>query len=201
MATIDDVLTRARAACGRPTVYWVGQGGLDAGAPTPTSRLPVGRLWPSLPAQQQAELEPLAAAAGLDVHDAALVVDACDCVGYVCWAMGFGRRTDPAPFTTPDGWIFTDSIWADAMHDGVRFRRLERAERGGLVVYPKAGSGEAFGHIAIVVDVDAAGRAAAIAHCSAANFKAAPFDAVKITSAEAFERQPRSLYVWCRDIG
>jgi hypothetical protein len=28
----------------------------------------------------------------------------------------------------------------------------------------------------------------------------APFDAIKITSPELFEQQPRSIYAWCRSV-
>ncbi|MFM9925588.1 CHAP domain-containing protein [Variovorax sp. H27-G14] len=143
---------------------------------------------------------PLVAAAGLDMRDPAVVVRACDCSGFVCWALGSGRRTQPGPFTDAAGWIFTDSIWADAMGRGVRFQRRAPAAPGALVVYPKAGSDEGFGHIGIVVEADADGHASLVVHCSAANFKIAPFDAIKVTLPEPFERQPKSIYAWCRDV-
>lgn len=200
MYRTEDVLTRAHSACGQGTVYWLGEGGRSADAASPTSALPVGQLWPTLPPVQQQALEPLALAAGLDVHDPALVVRACDCSGFVCWALGFGRKSNPAPYTDAAGWIYTDSIWADAMGAGVRFERRARAAPGALVVYPKAGSGENYGHVGLVMEADADGRARLVAHCSAVNFKVAPFDAIKITSPELFEQQPRSIYAWCRSV-
>ncbi len=135
------------------------------------------------------------------MHDPALVVPACDCSGFVCWALGFGRKSNPAPYTDAAGWIYTDSIWADAMGAGVRFERRARATPGALVVYPKAGSGENYGHVGLVMEADADGRARLVAHCSAVNFKVAPFDAIKITSPELFEQQPHSIYAWCRSRG
>jgi cell wall-associated NlpC family hydrolase len=200
MYRVEDVLTRAHSACGQATVYWLGEGGLAAVSASPTSALPVGRLWPTLAPERQRALEPWALAAGLDVHDPALVVRACDCSGFVCWALGFGRKIDPAPYTDAAGWIYTDSIWADAMGAGVRFERRARATPGALVVYPKAGSGENYGHVGIVMEADSDGHAHLVAHCAAQNFKVAPFDAIKITSAEVFERQPRCIYAWCRTL-
>lgn len=201
MIPLATVLTRARSACEQHTVYWAGAGGRDPQMPLPTCVLAVGRLWPALSPDQQSEFEPLAVAAGLNVHDPALTVNACDCSGFVCWALGFGRHTQPAPFTDAGGWIFTDSIWADAMEGGVRFQRRTLATPGCLVVYPKQGSGESFGHVGIVLDADAAGRATSVVHCAASNFKTAPCDAIKITSAERFEAQKLSVYAWCREVG
>ncbi len=200
MSRVEDVLQRARSACGHATVYWMGEGGKTAGTASPTSALPVGRLWPALSPEEQSTLEPWAMAAGLDVHDPTLVVRACDCSGFVCWALGFARKTDPAPYTDPAGWIYTDSIWADAMGAGVRFERRVRATPGALVVYPKAGSNENHGHVGLVMEADADGRALRVAHCAAANFMTAPFDAIQITSAEVFAQQLHSIYAWCRSV-
>lgn len=201
MPSVQEVLDRAQSACGHGTVYWAGAGGVRGDTGSPTTLLSVGEMWPSLPPAQQAEFEPIAQAAGLDVHDPSLKVPACDCSGFVCWALGFGRRTTPAPFTDPAGWIFTDSIWNDAMGNGVRFQRRERAAPGALVVYRKPPTGERFGHVALVTEVDAAGKATRVIDCSAVNFKSAPFDAIQVTRPVAFEHQPESVYAWCRSVG
>lgn len=200
MTTVDEVLARARTALGRSTLYWLGEGGKDGHAALPSSRLAVGRLWPGLPAEQHEELGPLAAAIGIDVHDPSLVVDACDCSGFVCWALGFARRAEPAPYTTGQGWINTDTVWADAMGRGARFQRLERARPGALVVYPSNPPTEKYGHVGIVIEADATGRATLVAHCAKANVLAAPFDAIKITAPDAFEAQTSSVYAWCREV-
>lgn len=198
MATVRDVLARALSATGRGTLYWAGTGGFDPAAPTPAQALAVGREWPRLPPDQQAALLPLAQTAGLDPTDPALVAPACDCSGFVCWALGIPRRV-PVPGGGAE-WVNTDSIWQDAVGAGRRFRRIPQARPGCLVVYPQAGSGERYGHVGLVVGTDAAGRAARIAHCSAANFAAAPHDAILANAAEAFGRQPRTIHAWFRGV-
>jgi hypothetical protein len=200
MTTVDHVLERARSALGRSTLYWLGQGGKDPAAPLPSSPLAVGRLWPTLPAAQRMELEPVAAAQGIDVHDPGLVLDACDCSGYVCWALGLPRHVDAASFTDSGGWIYTDSIWADAMGPGTAFQRLAAARPGALMVYPRQGSPDDYGHVGIVIEADTSGRATLVAHCSAANLLAAPFDAIKITPPELFKRSARTIYAWYQTI-
>ncbi len=202
MTTADQVLARARSALGRTTLYWLDEGGLDPHAALPSAKLAIAQAWQSLPDDKRREVQPAATALGIDVHDPALRLDACDCSGFVCWALGFSRKAPaPAPYTTADGWIFTGSIWADATGPGARFQRIDRARPGALVVYPAQDSGEDYGHVAIVVEADAAGRATLIAHCSKANMLSAPYDAIKITPPDAFERQPRSVYAWCRTVG
>jgi hypothetical protein len=198
MTSVDEVLERARSALGRSTLYWLGEGGQDPRAPLPSSRLAAGRIWPTLPREQRMELEPLAKAQGIDVHDPGLVLDACDCSGYVCWALGIARRVDPDVFPGSGGWINTDSIWADAMGPGTKFERLSAARPGALLVYPKDGSPDPYGHIGIVMEADASGHATLVAHCSAANVMAAPFDAIKITSPEPFRRSERTIHAWFR---
>jgi hypothetical protein len=160
----------------------------------PSTPLAVGRLWPTLPAAQRLELEPVAQAHGIDVHDPGLVVDACDCSGYVCWALGIARHADPASFPVSGGWINTDSIWADAMGPGNTFTRLAAARPGALVVYPKDGSPDDIGHVGIVIEADAAGHATRVAHCSADNVLTTPFDAIKITPPAPFARSTRTIY-------
>lgn len=190
MTQVQSVLKRATAMTGRGTIYWAGAGGFDPNAASPTQPLAIGQQWPTLAPEEQAKLRPLAEAAGLDVDDPGLVAPACDCSGFVCWALGISRHPEP------QRWINTDSIWDDATSSGVQFRKIDRATLGCLVVYPKAGSGEKFGHIALVTEVTQDGRAARIVHCSAANLSSAPPDAIKITTPEAFERQPKSVYAW-----
>ena len=133
---------------------------------------------------------PLAEAAGLNVDDPHLVAPACDCSGLVCWALGMPRQAGPQT------WVNTDTIWDDANGRQVQFRKIGRAVAGCLVVYPKIDSGENYGHVALVTAVNADGRAAQIVHCSAKNFSGAPPDAIKITTPEAFEAQPKSIYAW-----
>lgn len=198
MTTTEQVLARAAAATGHAILYWIGQGGRDPQAALPSNPVRVAHEWAGLDLAQQQALAPLAETMGIDVHDPALVREACDCSGFVCWALGFARA-----LSGPGGdtWINTDSIWTDAQGPQRRFQRIERARPGALVVYPQLGSGENYGHVAIVVEADAGGRATRIAHCSADNIETAPHDAIKITPAAKFEAQPRSIYAWCRDVG
>nr|WP_315393950.1 CHAP domain-containing protein [uncultured Duganella sp.] len=197
MTTTEQVLARA-AATGHAILYWIGQGGRDPQAALPSNPVRVAHEWAGLDLAQQQALAPLAETMGIDVHDPALVREACDCSGFVCWALGFARvLSGPGG----DAWINTDSIWTDAQGPQRRFQRIERARPGALVVYPQLGSGENYGHVAIVVEADADGRATRIAHCSADNIETAPHDAIKITPAAKFEAQPRSIYAWCRDVG
>ncbi|MES2529395.1 MAG: CHAP domain-containing protein [Pseudomonadota bacterium] len=198
MTTVEEVLARALSMVGRGTLYWLGTGGLDPHADSPAAALAVGREWPRLPPDQQAMFRPLAEAAGLNVDDPALVVPACDCSGYVCWALGISRRIKGADGR--DLWINTDSIWDDATGPGLQFQKIDRAIEGCLVVYPKPepGSGENFGHVGLVIQVDPDGHATHIAHCAASNFTEAPHDAIKVNAAEAFQQHSTSVYAWFR---
>ena len=134
----------------------------------------------------------------IDVHDPAVVRDACDCSGFVCWALGFARGVSGPNGT--DAWTNTDTIWADATGPQRRFRRIGKARPGALVVYPRKESHEHYGHVGIVVATDAEGNATRVVHCSADNIRTAPHDAIKVTSTEKFARQPLSVYAWYRDV-
>lgn len=198
MIATDTVLARARAATGHTTLYWIGEGGKDPHATLPSNPVRVAPAWAALDAGSQQALAPLAQAMHIDVHDPALVLPACDCSGFVCWALGFARSSRATGGM--EDWINTDSIWADATGSQKRFQRLANARPGALVVYPQRDSNERYGHVAIVLATDAAGNATAIVHCSADNIRVAPHDAIKITSTEQFLRQPLSIYCWCRDV-
>ena len=195
MATSDTILQRARTMLGRATVYWAGAGGLKPTSATPARRLRVADEWQKLSAQEQALYRPLALQAGIDVTDIDAAVDACDCTGFLCWALGISRKAPRrAPHTQADGWINSDSIWADATQGGTVFRRIRKAEPGCVIVYPKAGSGENFGHDGLVTAVDAAGTPTQVIHCSANNFKLSPFDAIKENKPEAFLSQGATVF-------
>ncbi|MEO5793714.1 MAG: CHAP domain-containing protein [Rhodoferax sp.] len=189
MTDVQTVLGRAVSIVGRHTVYWAGAGGFDPQADSPVQPLAIGQQWPSQTQEDQAIFRPLAEAAGLNVDDPKLVAPACDCSGFVCWALGISRH--PNLHT----WINTDTIWDDANGRSVQFRRIERAVVGCIVVYPTV-EGHKYGHIALVTEIDANGRATRIVHCSADNFGSAPPDAIKITGPKAFEAQSESIYAW-----
>ncbi len=198
MTTAETVLARARSATGHAILYWIGQGGRDPAAALPSNSVRVAHEWAGLDRPSQQALEPLALAMGIDVHDPVLVREACDCSGFVCWALGFARSHPGSDGT--DDWFNTDSIWADAKGPQKRFERIAKSRPGALVVYPRMDSHENYGHVAIVVETDSEGRATLIAHCSADNIRTAPHDSIKITTAEQFDQQHLSIYAWCRDV-
>jgi len=198
MNTGEAVLARAEGSMGHATLYWIGRGGVDPTAPLPGQLTRVAPAWTSLDVPTQQEMKALALTIGIDVHDPNLVRAACDCSGFVCWALGFARKT-----ALPNGfeeWTNSDSIWADAMGPQTRFYRVAKARPGALVVYPRKDSHERYGHVAIVVAADSQGNAKRIIHCSADNLYSAPHDAIKITTTEKFQRQHLSIYAWYRDV-
>jgi len=198
MPTAETVIARAHSAVGHAILYWIGQGGKDPAAALPSNPVQVACVWAGLDVASRQALAPLAAAMGIDVHDPDLVRDACDCSGFVCWALGFARL---APGLNGVGdWINTDSIWADATGRQKGFQRIAKARPGAICVYPRKGSHEPYGHVGIVVATGAGGEATRIVHCSADNIRTAPHDAIKATSMDKFIRQPLSVYAWCRDV-
>lgn len=199
MVTVEAVLRRARSMLVEGTVYWAGAGGLDPQSPASSQRVKIADEWPRLTPAEQAQFRPLALQAGIDVDDPNAAVQACDCTGFLCWALGISRKAPrQEAWTLAGGWINTDSIWSDATHGGAMFRKLDRAVPGCVVVYPKAGSNEQYGHDGLVTAVGSNGIATRVIHCSASNFKAAPFDAVKENTGEAFLHQKATVYAWFR---
>ncbi len=136
---------------------------------------------------------------GLDL--AAVPPVACDFSGFICWALGVAR--DRSALAIPGGWINTDSMHADALGPRRLFEPLERAVPGALLVYPKPDprdpEGEP-GHVAIVTDVDDAGRAVGLLHCAPCNLVLDPPDglprnAIAITDTQLFDGQPATRVV------
>lgn len=200
---VEQLLQRARSAIGnaaqrRITVYRPGAGGTDPHSEHPGAVRRIGDLLAGVPAAEAAEWAQRAQAAGFGAIDPRGLVPTCDCSGFVCWALGFSRRSRQPPFSTrgEPGWINTDTIWADVTAgEHTLFAPLAAPEVGAIVVYPKAGSGQRFGHVGIVTGV-AAGAATRVVHCSAVNFGAF-FDAVAETGPEVFDEQPKTRYAWC----
>jgi len=201
MDSTDTVLRRARTMLGQGTVYWPGAGGLDPTSTTPARRLRVVDEWRNLTAEEQSLFLPLALQAGIDVTDPAVAVAASDCTGYLCWVLGISRKAPrQAPHTLAGGWINTDSIWTDATQGETVFSRIHRAEPGCVIVYPKAGSGENFGHDGLVTAVDSSGTPTAVIHCSAKNFETPPFDAINETGPKAFLDQDATIFARFRGV-
>ena len=196
--SLNEFLARARSALAVPTLYWLGHGGwVDNEAATlqPGRAIDIVQALarkriddPSVAAQYEAAI----AHNGLKLADLPRV--ACDCSGFVAWALGLPRT--PAPLLN-NGWINTDSMHQDATHGQTMFKRLERALPGALLVYPKPGSSHP-GHVAIVSAVDAQGRATQMIHCAAENYlieaaAGAVRNAIAETGTEVFDANPATV--------
>ncbi len=205
--TLDDFLRRAFSARSMSTLYWLSKGGwLRAEERTASARTQPGR---SIDAAHEFEhmrrQRPQVHAAYVDGLEksglalASLPPLACDCSGFVCWALGVAR--DSAPWA--QGWFDTNSIHADALGAGRAFTLAVRAQPGMLVVYPKPpsrGTDGPPGHIGIVTEVDAAGEATRVLHCAPENYllpppAGLPNNAIAETGPQQFQADARSRYV------
>lgn len=199
--TADELIARARLALASPTMYFFGAGGFYGDAPRPPAQPGVeARVQDMLDRLDATKLERYEAesrAAGID-FDAlrSLTRPFCDCSGYVCWALGIPRA--PAR-NARHGWVWTESIYADALRPGGAFTRLDSdaarlaCRAGAMLVYPPPGSDEP-GHIGIVSEVDPDGRPRRVLHCSSLNFLLAPEgggerSAIAETGPQVFEAQ------------
>jgi len=200
-------LQRAQSARAWPTLYWLGKGGFtraeQASGPAtaqPGRRMDVPREFEALRTQHPS----LHAAYQAGLTQAGLALDslpqqACDCSGFVCWALGVAR--DGGPWD--GGWISTDAIHADALGARRLFRPAEHAAPGALIVYPKPRSQGADGppgHVGIVTAVAADGRVSRVLHCAPGNYLRPPADgqprnAIAETGPELFDADTHSLLV------
>lgn len=201
--SLTDFVARARRGASPPLIYWFGHGGWlsrERPAPGPGRTIDPARALEGLrtrnPKLHAAYMGGLAAAR-LKVEDLPRL--ACDCSGFVCWALGVPR--DGA--VLDGGWISTDSMFADALGRRQLFRPLDQAVPGALLVHPKpGGASEAPGHVGIVTAVDAAGRATRMLHCAPDNYLrppvgGAPRCAVVETDTAYFDAHPTTrLIVW-----
>jgi len=203
-------IARAREALATPTLYRLGAGGhygTDSGPRArPGVEANVQATLASLDADKRTRYEHEAHAAGIRLQDLPQTMPFCDCSGYVCWALGIPRA--PAP-DARSGWVWTHSIYEDALRPGGLFRREDSAQApltcraGALLVYPKA-PGEEAGHVGIVSQVDDAGRPLQVLHCASQNFLLAqpgrPHSAIAETGPQVFLEHlqaPRpSIAVW-----
>lgn len=192
--SIDQTLERARSALAMPTLYALGAGGLKdssramparPGEPTDAKRL-LAHMQAEDPEKARDYLNGLARI-GLAIEQ--LPREACDCSGFVTWAMGIARHPSAI------GWVSTDAMHEDARgRQNQLFVRLERARLGALIVYPRQGPKAAqVGHVGLVSEVDAQGRATRVIHCSPHNFEIDPpaggaRNAIAETGTEIFDR-------------
>jgi hypothetical protein len=129
----------------------------------------------------------------------ALPQQACDCSGFVCWALGIAR--DGAPLD--GGWIGTDAVYADALGGQRLFKPVAQAVPGVLVVFPKPqgqGAEGPPGHIGIVTEVAADGSVVSVLHCAPDNFllpppAGRPRNAIAQTGPAHFAADARTRYV------
>lgn len=158
---------RARVALAHPTLYWLSFGGLPADPAQPGTPIDLAReLERARLARPEVYKAYMAALESSGLAVAALPKVACDCSGFVCWALGVAR--DGAPL--PGRWINTDAMHADAAGAQRLFVPVDKALPGDLLVYPKPpGQNLVPGHVAIVVDADASGRATRMLHCAPEN--------------------------------
>lgn len=199
--TPSEFVQRARSALTRPTLYWLGKGGWLRAERDPSVRQQPGRavdlqrelaaLAVERPQVHAAYLQGLEAA-GLTM--ASLPGLACDCSGFVCWALGVARNSAP----WGEGWLSTDTIHADALGERALFEPAEAAALGSLLVFPKpAGQGPQGppGHIGIVTALAPDGRVQAVLHCAPGNYILQPppgllRNAIAETGTALFDEQP-----------
>lgn len=109
------------------------------------------------------------------------ITSACDCSGFVCWAIGVPRELPPGS----DHWLNTDCIWAGGqpVKAGLFIPiPMAQALPGDLLVYPHSQTD--YGHVGIIVQVDQQ-MPSLVIHCSHGNYLNYG-DAVRITDPSVF---------------
>lgn len=201
--TLAEFLDRAREALQPPLIYWLKYGGWQAGMPDqPGKGIDV---LAELAALKQARPEVYAAyidglsQLGIRLEDLpdALPKIACDCTGYLTWALREPRKNNKMF----NGWINTDAIYHDAMNDGALFVRAKKIKPGVLLVHPQpGGDSHAPGHVGIVTAVGPDGKASRMIHCAPQNFLIQPAGAgertaIAETGTEVFDAVKTTIRV------
>lgn len=198
--SLEQAMTRARGALDTPTLYWLDAGGQkDASRAMPARPGEVVDVQRRLadmqvkhPEQARKYLDGLAQT-GLAIEQ--LPREACDCSGFVTWALGIARNPSPI------GWVNTDAMHADARGPQKMFVRLTQARVGALLVYPRQGPApEQVGHVGLVSEVDEQGRVTHVVHCSSENFLIEPAaggarNAIAETDTQVFDRYASTMLV------
>lgn len=139
-----EVVERARAAIRMNIGYHLGAGGKSPRSGSPAEAVAVAR----------GRLEPR-----------------CDCSGLTCWCWGISRQTkDPFHLQRSGGWIFTDSMAADARDPRGIFDLVPEghARPSDGIVFPSKRPTLRYGHVGIVSQVRN-GRPVRVIHCSPRN--------------------------------
>jgi hypothetical protein len=194
-------LDRARQACEQPAFYWLGSGGWAQGQTPgagPATPLDIDaaleekrRTDPKVHARYVAE----EARSGID--RSTLPPLACDCSGYVCWSLGIARNGWPKA----TDWFNTDGMLRDANGPKRWFVPIEAAVAGALLVHPAPSRNGGPGHVGIVTEVDAAGKATRMLHCSAVNYlltppAGLPRNAIAETDTAYFDGEKTQVLMW-----
>jgi hypothetical protein len=214
--TLTELLANVDLAVhGARTLYLLGRGGFygNAGVPPPhpgtivSPKAVLARMRRCEPAKFQRYVA-AAAEAGIELNALPDSMPACDCSGFVTWAVGLPRAPSPRARL---GWLDTTAIWQDAQNAQTHFEwctsALEprKAKVGALLVYPDEGPDD--GHIGIVTAIDESddeGRATEVVHCAPENYllPAAPGQrhAILPTGPERLLDHPKTIAVWCLNV-
>ena len=174
--TLQDFIARARTATATPAFYWLGSGGWTRAQGRPDVDSPATPFDIDLALAQKQRDEPrvyekyIAGERASGISRTSLPKLACDCSGYVCWALGVARDSR----SSAGAWFDTNGIFADANGDRQWFVPLDRALPGALLVHPKPSKDGGPGHVGIVTEVDATGKPTRMLHCSAVNYLLTP---------------------------
>lgn len=115
---------------------------------------------------------------------------ACDCSGFVAWAIGRSRQTThPLYVRKNGGWINTDAMVHDA-EECTGFFTLTEPKVGAIIVYGGHNQYRKVGHCGIVTSVDPL----RVLHCSMGNYRRSG-DAIQETGPEAFN-VPDRIFAW-----
>lgn len=177
MRTDKEVVARALSVAGKGCAYAIGAGGKDPSALFPWD----GRFQiPDTP-------DPVTGAKRTKV-----VLKACDCSGFIAWALGVNRHIDPnlVPLWEKDNgnWFETTALVRDAERPLGAVNKVPwaKARPGMLFVYgDRIENGVRHqGHVGLITQIKD-GAPSAVVHCSIGNFRHRG-DAIRETSAEVF---------------
>ena len=211
--TVTELMRRIARAQATPTLYLLGKGGFYGNEAGPhdmpgTPVVPADELRTMKKEERKKYDVYVASAQAARIDLAALPesMPACDCSGFVLWALDMARAPARAGL---GAWINTDAIHADAMGAETLFERDDSGSRplktriGAMLVYPK-GDGHEVGHIGVVTGVDGAdgtGVPTRVVHCSSENFLLPPVagterTAILETAPDVFLEAGRTIAVW-----